>query len=1066
MLPVSRCQVREAVSKALDAYVLVVPLERMLPAVLACATDVKFPADGRRDALAWLSGAVSHAAPGHDLSAVFTTSAAGLSDKAAEVREAAAQLAAALAAAVGPEATSCAVRALPKAAQTVLLERLDATLLAGAGAGAGAGSSVAVSLDAAAFAAASRPQTAPCGMRGSAASVSRPASRAGMAPPRPAAASSLARAGSFTATTGPLLLSAPAERKEERLAKLPRKALASVGGKDFAADVREAGAEEFAAAAALYFRDDLRARLCCDDFKKHIEAAEALESAIATQLEECIGLLDLLFRWAVVRLCELAPNTSSLLRVLDWLGALFDALRAGGYRLREEEAVLLLPMVIEKSGHNLPAVRERFRRLMRGACGLYPVSKMVALLGTGLASKNTRSRVECLEELQEIIDRHGLEVAERAGTKVLPSVVPLVVERDATLRKSAIEVLGAAYRAAGGGVWRHLGKLTDLQREALEAQFRKTARDMAARGECPGGAPAAAGLPSGADAARPQTAGPSLGSSGSFGRSPGRSPGGGGGTPVRTPLGVSAGLGPDDTTPNEIRMPHDANRAAETLAAEWRQAMAAIGGTDEAMAVAGMKLACTALKDLAAGAHTEDAAAMFAADADRLVAMLTVQVARVFDKAVTTVTQPAPSRACKYALNALMQTFSTVRMARAVAEPTVRAAVGELLLRLLDERVPRIEEGGQLVRALNLLMLKVLENANRTSTFVALLLMLRKPPAALASSDVDRRVRFSDLVVKCLIKLTRTLGASLAGLDVSEVLLTIHSFFMVLGVEEIRRRGAEDDRPLRMVKTVLYELTKVLGPGISAHLTKVPPPTFEPAPIIYAYIELNLQSMAAAGAAAGATTPGPSVPDGLQPLAESPADPPEVRASAPPQPPQRMPPPPSPPPPQAPPGTPPGVGAVGASGSSRTPSNDLKSQLAGIFRKIGDKGTTAEGIEELYAFKQAQPEIDITPHLAKTSDAFQLYIQRGLAKVEAAKSAAAAGGDAHAITRSGSGSALPADGAAGASAVPQSAVEAYQERLQRVKVRVPPACHCERCLRARCRAGCARRGPEHQRSVC
>ena len=49
----------------------------------------------------------------------------------------------------------------------------------------------------------------------------------------------------------------------------------------------------------------------------------------------------------------------------------------------------------------------------------------------------------------------------------------------------------------------------------------------------------------------------------------------------------------------------------------------------------------------------------------------------------------------------------------------------------------------------------------------------------------------------------------LQDIDLDELLLGIHSFFMGLGVDEIRRRGAEDDKPLRMVKTVLHELCKL-----------------------------------------------------------------------------------------------------------------------------------------------------------------------------------------------------------------------------------------------------------------
>ena len=46
-------------------------------------------------------------------------------------------------------------------------------------------------------------------------------------------------------------------------------------------------------------------------------------------------------------------------------------------------------------------------------------------------------------------------------------------------------------------------------------------------------------------------------------------------------------------------------------------------------------------------------------------------------------------------------------------------------------------------------------------------------------------------------------------LDLDMLLMSIHDYFMGLGVDEIRRRGADDDKPLRMVKTILHELCKL-----------------------------------------------------------------------------------------------------------------------------------------------------------------------------------------------------------------------------------------------------------------
>ena len=58
-------------------------------------------------------------------------------------------------------------------------------------------------------------------------------------------------------------------------------------------------------------------------------------------------------------------------------------------------------------------------------------------------------------------------------------------------------------------------------------------------------------------------------------------------------------------------------------------------------------------------------------------------------------------------------------------------------------------------------------------------------------------------------------------------------------IRTVCRAGA-DDKPLRMVKTVLHELVKLRGTAIKGHLSMVPI-DMEPQPIILAYIDLNLQ---------------------------------------------------------------------------------------------------------------------------------------------------------------------------------------------------------------------------------
>jgi hypothetical protein len=81
--------------------------------------------------------------------------------------------------------------------------------------------------------------------------------------------------------------------------------------------------------------------------------------------------------------------------------------------------------------------------------------------------------------------------------------------------------------------------------------------------------------------------------------------------------------------------------------------------------------------------------------------------------------------------------------------------------------VRQLEEGTSLLKALNILMLKILENSRRNYSFASLLRLLRTPPPAVAEDAAAGGgvgavpAKFSDLVVKCLIKLTKALGAAL-----------------------------------------------------------------------------------------------------------------------------------------------------------------------------------------------------------------------------------------------------------------------------------------------------------------
>ncbi|XP_062102767.1 protein MOR1-like [Humulus lupulus] len=118
---------------------------------------------------------------------------------------------------------------------------------------------------------------------------------------------------------------------------------------------------------------------------------------------------------------------------------------------------------------------------------------------------------------------------------------------------------------------------------------------------------------------------------------------------------------------------------------DWNEALDIISFGSLEQSVEGMKVVC---HELTQATNDPEGSAMdeLIKDADKLVSCLANKVAKTFDFSLI----GASSRSCKYVLNTLMQTFQNKRLAYAVKESTLDSLITELLLWLLDERVPHL----------------------------------------------------------------------------------------------------------------------------------------------------------------------------------------------------------------------------------------------------------------------------------------------------------------------------------------------------------------------------------------
>jgi cytoskeleton-associated protein 5 len=907
-------QVRDAVIVMLDSWVTTCPAEKVFAPVADVLSNPKIGADGRVAALTWMAKVMTSNLKGASATTVklctesaLRAATVALGDKAAAVRDGGGQLLAETAAAVGGDEMLRALNSLDsgmkKTAEPWVMKAVATAGTASAGAAA----------------AGSRPVSAK--QQATPAATERPSTR------------SAATATTTTTTARPSTLSINEQDTPPLLSMSSSKAARSRTyrprpGKFEAPPLDEL--EVLEAAFTGIASDELRSLLFSRDFKDHVKAADLLSTALVPEdlLPEGIACLDIIFRWAIVRICE--GNTQVLVRVLEMLRSILDALLRTEYRLSEIEAAALLPGLIEKAGHNQDRVRSLHRDVLHGVCAIYSTSRVIDYLTAGLGSKNSRTKVECCDAMAAVVESDGVSALTSSKSKPMAAIAATLKERDGTLRTAALGVIEEVWAQEGADtLWRLLGRLDGREKDMIDDRLKRSSRqagtshpsslhttnehttthdddggggayyeqqngtpDVAGGGfensssgfrgyEQQSAAIAAAGAGELAYISRPAFTPPNaldMTPPTAFGGATAMEIDGARGTPSYRPHAADAaafaGMQQQTTTPVPRNLPptptpqvfqSPAMMAAKTTASpipatgpddlafeqRWNEYLATMASPALPTAVNATKQLCAEIMTVADPATVPPASrrirVVMGSSAERLFNVVLAQLGEIFDQAAKEAesgTAPS-SRGCKFALNVMLQGMSVEEIAGGLPQGTLRRAISLLLCRLVDERgLLMFEEGTTLVRAVNVLIAKMLDSANRNYSFAALLQLLREPPPGLPETAVPK---FNDLVVKCLIKLTKGLQTNMEGVDMGALLLNIHDFFMFLGVDEIRRRSSADDKPLRMVKTVLHELCKMAGHKIYVAAAGIPGRKADPQPIIFAYISLNLSSLEQSG---------------------------------------------------------------------------------------------------------------------------------------------------------------------------------------------------------------------------
>ncbi|KYO21757.1 hypothetical protein Y1Q_0000466 [Alligator mississippiensis] len=673
------------------------------------------------------------------------------------------------------------------------------------------------------------------------------------------------------------------------------------------------------------------------DFQHHNKALTVMIEHLESEKDGIISCLDLILKWLTLRFFE--TNTSVLMKALEYLKLLFTLLSQEEYHLTENEASSFIPYLILKVGEPKDVVRKDVRAILNRMCLIYPASKMFTFLMEGTKSKNSKQRAECLEELGCLVESYGMNVCQPTPGKALKEMAAHIGDRDNTVRNAALNTIVTVYNVHGDQVFKLIGNLSEKDMSMLEERIKRSAKRPAA-------APArqVEEKPQRLQTTSANTSMLRKGSAEDMSSklSQARNMSGHSETMHAVPREFQLDLDEIENDNGTVRcemptlvqhklddifepvlIPEPKIRAVSPHFDDMHSNTAStINFVISQVASGDINTSIQALAQIDEVLRQEDKAEAMSGHIDQFLIATFMQLRLIYNTHMADEKLDKDEIVKLYSciIGNMISLFQIESLAREASTGVLKDLMHGLITLMLDSRVEDLEEGQQVIRSVNLLVVKVLEKSDQTNILSALLVLLQDSLLATASSP-----KFSELVMKCLWRMVRLLPETINSINLDRILLDIHVFMKVFPKEKLKQ--CKSEFPIRTLKTLLHTLCKLKGPKILDHLTMID--NKNESELEAHLCRVMKHSMDQTGSKADKDTE-----KGASHIDEK---------------------------------------------ASKAKVNDI---LAEIFKKIGSKENTKEGLAELYEYKKKYSDADIEPFLKNSSQFFQSYVERGLRLIE------------------------------------------------------------------------------------
>jgi cytoskeleton-associated protein 5 len=116
-----------------------------------------------------------------------------------------------------------------------------------------------------------------------------------------------------------------------------------------------------------------------NDFKLHVECIENFNQLMQVYPDSLKEILDLIFKWALVKLQD-SGNTKFAVSIFDFLACLLSHLEDTQYILWDFEALVIVPLVCEKTGINNNILKDKVKKLLKMIYPIYDIKKTYLLI--------------------------------------------------------------------------------------------------------------------------------------------------------------------------------------------------------------------------------------------------------------------------------------------------------------------------------------------------------------------------------------------------------------------------------------------------------------------------------------------------------------------------------------------------------------------------------------------------------------------------------------------------------------------------------------------------------------